>query len=75
MLWCNGMSKQLVGSKRGGGDNEEVEKKRKKTKEAETASEVDKTVTTLKEKHRSNFTSMQYRIWAEMHVGGYHPQH
>lgn len=33
---------------------------------------VDETIKTLKEKHGTSYTSMQYRIWAEMHVGGYH---
>ena len=26
----------------------------------------------MKTKHRDNFTPMQYRVWAEMHVGGVH---
>ena len=26
----------------------------------------------LKEKHGSNFTPMQYRVWSEMVVGGVH---
>ena len=74
MLWCNGMQSSLVGSKRSTDTSHtEVEKKRRKTKETETANEVDNILTTLKEKHGSNFSLMQYRIWAEMHVGGYHP--
>ena len=59
MLWCNGMQSSLVGSKHIS-HTEGGERRRK-----QTAYEVDRSLTTLKEKHG-------YRIWAEIHVGGYH---
>lgn len=72
----------LAGRKRlvGDIDSEEGEKlgdKRKKRKKKDVddrENEVDDVIKKLKEKHgNANFTSMQYRIWAEMRVGGYHP--
>ena len=76
-------SGSLAGHKRSLGDlsddiNEDFEpevrrnKKKKKDKD-DRENEVDETIKTLKEKHGStSYTAMQYRIWAEMHVGGYH---
>ena len=31
------------------------------------------TIATLSEKHGNSYTPMQYRVWAEMHLGGVHP--
>ena len=82
-LWCDGMSGEAsqstsLGRKRSAQDDEEAEKnkdkKKKKKKDDESKEEkVEGTIRTLQDKHGKEFTPMQYRIWAEMHVGGYQP--
>lgn len=52
-----------------------TKKKKKKKKQARISyeeEEVQEVVDNLKEKHGSDFTVMQYRIWGEMVVGGNH---
>ena len=83
-MWCNGMNgpeaqNSSLGRKRSAQDDEETEKnkekkKKKKKKDDESKEEkVEETIQTLQDKHGKEFTPMQYRIWAEMHVGGYQP--
>ncbi len=82
-LWCDGMTGEaqnlLIGRKRSAQDDEEPEKnkekkKKKKKKDDESKEErVEEAIQTLQDKHGKEFTAMQYRIWAEMHVGGYQP--
>ena len=82
-MWCDGMNgpaaqNSSLGRKRSTQDDEEAqknkEKKKKKKKDDESKEEkVEKTIQTLQDKHGKEFTPMQYRIWAEMHVGGYQP--
>lgn len=52
--------------------DENKPKKKKKTAQESREENVEKTVSTLKEKHGKSYTQMQYRIWAEMHAGGLH---
>ena len=82
-LWCDGMTGEVaqyssLGRKRSAQDDETHEKnkdkKKKKKKDDESKEEkVEETIQTLQDKHGKDFTPMQYRIWAEMHVGGYQP--
>lgn len=44
----------------------------KKQQPSRKEDEVQELVESLKEKHNSTFTQMQYRIWAEMIAGGLH---
>lgn len=39
-------------------------------KERET--KLEDTISSLQEKHGNKYTHMQYRIWSEMYLGGYH---
>ena len=81
-MWCDGMNgpaaqNSSLGRKRSTQDDEEAQKnkeKKKKKKDDESKEEkVEKNIQTLQGKHGKEFTPMQYRIWAEMHVGGYQP--
>ena len=85
-LWCDGMQNAnesqnpSLGHKRLLTDQEETEKskhkkkKRKKKDDGQSKEEkVEETIQTLQGKHGNQFTPMQYRIWAEMHAGGYQP--
>ena len=77
ILWCDGLKKSSSKRARSGdysSDDEpdetcKVAKKRKKDEEKED--KVHATMKELKEKNgEAAYTSMQYRIWAEMIVGG-----
>ena len=81
-MWCDGMNapEASLCRKRSAQDNDSEEaqrnkeKKKKKKKDDESKEEkVEETIHTLQDKHGKEFTPMQYRIWAEMHVGGYQP--
>ena len=81
VFWCDGLKSCSKGSKRSraneDSDNEPEEcskqtKKRKRRNESETEERVKETIEELKQSH-SGHTPMQYRIWAEMFVGGVHP--
>ena len=47
--------------------------KKKKKDDISKEEKVEGILQMLQEKHGRDFTPMQYRIWAEMHAGGYHP--
>ena len=74
-MWCDGMNDPeaqnlSLGRKRSAQDDEETENKEKKKKDDESKEEkVEETIQTLQDKHGKEFTPMQYRIGAEMHVG------
>ena len=81
ILWCDGLKKACQKRPRHGdfssGDESDdfplskVAKKRKKDEEKEDR--VEATIKNLKEKNGvSTYTQMQYRIWAEMIIGGVH---
>ena len=81
-LWCDGMAGEVaqnssLGRKWSAQDDETHDKnkdKKKKKKDDESKEEkVEAAIETLQDKYGKNFTPMQYRIWAEMHVGGYQP--
>ena len=79
-LWCDGLKT--------GQREEQIRKKRKRVNSDDDESEDDhpkkksareqrdeklkQAVETLNEKHGSNYTPMQYRIWSELHVNGMH---
>ena len=77
-LWCNGSHRSTVSS-----DSEEEEHcghlskpKRKKRGRVSALNEknerVEKIVTELRAKHGNQYTSIQYRLWAEMVDVGTH---
>ena len=83
-LWCDGLcgsaSSSKSSRKRGeqqkqddsedeDSDAESSSKSRKKTKNEE---EIQKLIEDLKSTHNDNYTTMQYRIWSEMIIGGLH---
>ena len=83
-LWCDGMNGEAhsssLGQKRSAQDTDEEgekikdKKKKRKKKDGESKEEkVEETIQALQDKQGKEFTPMQYRIWAEMHVGGYQP--
>ncbi len=38
----------------------------------EREKKLEEAMTALQERHERVYTQMQYRVWAEMYVGGYH---
>lgn len=85
MLWCDGLKEDTSGSRKrqcqnGSDDDGDLElnesskpSKKRKTKadKAVTEEKVQENIDSLKEKHGSKFTEMQYSIWGEMLEGGY----
>lgn len=86
-LWCDGLrgsaSSSKSSRKRGkqqkqddsedeDSDAEPSSKSRKKTKNEEKDQEIQKLIEDLKSTHNDNYTTMQYRIWSEMIIGGLH---
>ena len=74
MLWCIGRKKR---SKKvsDSSDSEELRPKTKKKKRSaceERVDRVDDIVDELRVKHKTMFTNLQYRVWAETIVGGRH---
>lgn len=73
MLWCNGRKNR---SKKRTSDTSDCEednpRKRKKSTCEERADRVDDIVDELRAKHKTVFTNLQYRVWAETVVGGRH---
>ena len=79
-LWCDGL-RSLHGraNKRGTSEIEEpmvedceVKSKRKKSDKSDTSVQVEEVLGKLKAIHGTTYTQMQYRVWAEMFVGGIH---
>ena len=56
----------------GGKKGKSAKRKKKQEEKEEKEERVENIRTSLKEKHGSSFTPMQYRIWAEMIAGGVH---
>ena len=83
ILWCNGLKFCSKGSKHPRANEEsdsdaeqcsKKAKKKKQRKESETEERVKEAMEELKQCHtKSGYTAMQFRIWAEMFVGGVHP--
>lgn len=70
VLWCDGLRENSSHKcSRKSKNKEDDSGNAKKTKE-EKDRKVDEVISGLKETHGSNFTNMQYRIWAEMITGG-----
>ena len=72
-LWCYGISSNETSTD----DDSDVEikhqsKKRKVSALQEKNKRIDKTVMSLREKHSGRFTTIQYRLWAEMLDVGTH---
>ena len=80
ILWCDGLQKETRKEKNSrkrknkstidssDSDNENLPSKRSKREDRED--KVQRCVEELKEKHGQSYTSMQYRIWAELLSGG-----
>ena len=83
-LWCNGLrgtsSKSSRKRKQQRGDDSEEDdsgaecssKSRKKTKDEEKDQQVHRLIEDPKSTHQDTYTTMQYRIWSEMIIGGLH---
>ena len=74
-LWCDGLRKCRPKRKKGRQldfyeDEEDCEVPKKKKKNEEREDKIQGLVDELKKKHGEKYTQMQYRIWAEMMVGG-----
>lgn len=63
-LWCEARLEKSSDDNTG-----DLEKSSKKPRRLE---EVDSVLNILREKHSENFSTPQLRIWARMHVNGYH---
>lgn len=71
MLWCDGLSNTKESRKRPRSDGVSVVNKKKKVPDkADKEQKVQQLVDSLKEKHLSDYTPMQFRIWAEMVASG-----
>ena len=73
-LWCHGISNESSSSSESDTEVKSVHKhkRRKLTAFEEKNKRVNKIVTSLREKHSERFTSIQYRLWAEMLDVGSH---
>ena len=81
-LWCDGMisskkRKKTVDDIPDTDDEDSDFPKQKRRNKTTSAREdkIDDLVVSLKSKHGSLYTPMQFRIWAEMVVGGVHTSH
>ena len=78
-VWCDGLVDHLTGpfggtkrrNKKDDLEDGDISSKKKKL-QTNREDKVQETVDKLKEKHGSDFTPMQYRIWSEMYVGDMH---
>ena len=71
MLWCDGLSNTKESRKRPRSDGVSVVNTKKKVPDkANKEQKVQQLVDSLKEKHLSDYTPMQFRIWAEMVASG-----
>ena len=84
ILWCDGLKeyektssnkRRRVASDDSDSDENEPKASKKISVVKEREMKLEGTLSLLKEKHGSKFTQMQYRIWSEMCVGGYHKSH
>ena len=78
-LWCDGLKKSCSKRARPGDWSSEDEQEEfsksvnKRRKTQEKSDKVDATIKELKGKNGDNaYTPMQYRVWAEMIIGGVH---
>ena len=78
-LWCMGKSKQTKHGKRSrdkSGDTEDeveiVRTKKKKSASEERVARVNEIKGQLRDQHGSNYSGVQYTMWAEMIVAGSH---
>ena len=76
-FWCDGLQVEQQSSSRKrpvSVDSHDAQgSKKRKQKKDDTSTKDDKVeevIHKLQESHGKEFTQMQYRIWAEMHVGG-----
>ena len=73
-LWCHGISSESSSNSESDTEVKSVHKhkRRKLTAFEEKNKRVDKIVASLCEKHSERFTTIQYRLWAEMLDVGSH---
>ena len=75
IIWCDGLVTHQTSTVRKrplDSDSDDEERPTKKTKKEEKDSAVKKCIEDLKSAHKEKYTPMQYRIWAEMKMGGLH---
>jgi hypothetical protein len=71
VMWCDGLKEEVCQkSRKRKAGNEGDEISRFNVAREEKDRKVDQVISSLNETHTANFTSMQYRIWAEMITGG-----
>ena len=68
----NGLSNRGDDSEENDSGAECSNKSRKKTKDEEKDQQVQRLIEDLKSTHQDTYTTMQYRIWSEMIIGGLH---
>ena len=73
MMWCDGLKEDVTQKstrKRKNRSEDDISGFNAKKSKEEKDKRVDKVISSLKEAHATNYTNMQYRIWAEMIIGG-----
>ena len=75
-LWCDGLLVEQLSSRKmavSADDEAEGSKEKKRKKKKDDTSREDKVEEILQKLKENHGSPMQYRIWAEMHAGGFHP--
>ena len=78
ILWCDGLPLEQTSSRKRlvsavEPDAEDSKEKKGRRKMICPRKKVGRNLAELQANNGKGFTTMQYRIWAEMHAGGYHP--
>ena len=72
LLWCDARSKELSRTSRGSKKFAEATETRPPSKRKIIEDDISETVSELKERHKSNYTMPQIRLWARMIASGNH---
>ena len=72
LLWCDARSKELSRTSRGSKKFAEATETRSPSKRKIIEGDISETVSELKERHKSNYTMPQIRLWARMIASGNH---
>jgi hypothetical protein len=71
-LWCSGRKKKSKKRESSDSEDEQPRNKKKKSSSDERLERVDDIVDELRQKNKSLYSILQYRVWAETIVGGRH---
>ena len=78
ILWCDGLRESDKSSRKrqhisSDTDSDDLRPRKKATPGCnERERQLEEALKTLQRNHANSYTQMQFRIWAEMYVGGYH---